>query len=128
MEKRLTTAELGVVNTVASQLSTESRIRPSKVRGRSGAVVLVADKVDEIVTLGLIVGLDVTVLNKVISDLRVFPATPDSRLGSSVVFIQKFLVLFSLEFSSLSAASKKRQHNHFRVNKSSTLDETKGDV
>lgn len=126
MEKRLTAGELGVVYTIASQLSTESCIRPSKVRSRSGAVVLIADKVDKLITLGLIVGLDVTVLNEVVSDLRVVPATPDGRLCSSVVLIQKFLVLFSLEFSSLGAALKKHQYNRFRVNKGSPWTKPKG--
>lgn len=126
MEKRLTAGEFSVVNTIASQLSTESCIRPSEVRSRSGAMVLVADKVDKLITLGLIVGLDVTVLNEVISDLGVVPATPDSRLCSSVVLIQKFLVLFSLEFSSLGAALKKHQHNRLRVNKSSPWTKPEG--
>lgn len=126
MEKRLTTAELGVVNTVASQLSTESRIRPSKVRSRSGAVILVADKVDEIITLGLIVGLYVTVLNKVISDLRVVPATPDSRLGPSVVLIQKLLILFPLKFSSFSAALINVNTTVFQSIKSSPWMKPKG--
>jgi hypothetical protein len=57
-----------------------------------------------LVSLGLGVRLEETVLDKVVSDLRVVPSAEDGRLGSGVVFIEEFLVLFLLELGGLVGA------------------------
>lgn len=41
----------------------------------------------DLITLGLSIRLEVTVLNEVVPDLRVVPSAPDGRLGPGVVFI-----------------------------------------
>jgi hypothetical protein len=44
------------------------------------------------------------VLDKVVPDLRVVPSAEDGRLGSGVVFVEEFLVLFLLELGSVVGA------------------------
>jgi hypothetical protein len=57
-----------------------------------------------LVSLGLGVRLEETVLDKVVSDLRVVPSAKDGRLGSGVVLIEEFLVLFLLELGGVVGA------------------------
>lgn len=49
-----------------------------------------------LITLGLGVGLEETVVDEVVSDLGVVPSAEDGRLGSGVVFVKELLVLFLL--------------------------------
>lgn len=44
-------------------------------------------------------------VHKVVSDLGVVPSREDGRLGSGVVFIEEFLVLFLLELSGIVGAT-----------------------
>ena len=59
-----------------------------------------------LITLGLGVGLEESVVDKVVSDLRVVPSAEDGGLGSGVVFIEEFLVLFPLELSGIVGANR----------------------
>lgn len=53
VDQRRSALELGVVNAVRSELSSESRIGPSEVRGGSGLLVLGRDSVDELQSVPL---------------------------------------------------------------------------
>jgi len=63
-------------------------------------------RITYLITLGLGVGLEESVVDKVVSDLRVIPSAEDGRLGSGVVFIKEFLVLFPLELSGIVGADR----------------------
>lgn len=58
-----------------------------------------------LVSLGLGIRLQVTMLDEPVSDLRVVPSGPDGRLGSGVVLIEQLLVLLLLELSSVVGAT-----------------------
>lgn len=66
--------------------------------------ILISSPMAYLVSLGLGIRLEVAVLDKVVSDLRVVPSAEDGRLGSGVVFIKEFLVLFLLELGSVVGA------------------------
>jgi len=118
VDQRGSALELGVVNAVRPQLSSESCIGPGEVWGGGGLLVLVGDGVDKLyvsfdpdllgkaylVSLGLGIRLEVAVHDKVVSDLGVVPSAEDGRLGSGVVFVEEFLVLFLLELGSVVGA------------------------
>lgn len=63
VEERRSAGVLGVVDSVASKLSSESCIGPGKVRGGGGVLVLGRHQVDELFPLGLGVGFEETVLD-----------------------------------------------------------------
>jgi hypothetical protein len=81
---------------VVTQVSPQPCIGPSQVRRRS-SLVLVSDHLDHVVPLGLVVALDESVLNEVVTEFRVVPSREDGGLGLVVVVGQKLFVLFTLQ-------------------------------
>lgn len=67
--------------------------------------ILISSTMAYLVSLGLGIRLEVAVLDKVVSDLGVIPSAEDGRLGSGVVFVEEFLVLFLLELGSVVGAT-----------------------
>lgn len=64
-------------------------------------MVLVADELDHLVALALVVGLDVVVVDEPLSDVRVPPRGKGGRLGAGVVVDEKLLVLIRLKVGRL---------------------------
>lgn len=78
---------LGVVDTLAPQLSSESCIGPCEVWGGSGVLVFTRDSLDKLITLGGRVRLDVTVVDQPSFEFGIVPAREDGRLGGRVVLV-----------------------------------------
>lgn len=80
-------------------------------RRRSLASVVHCNQCDHqnmthLVALGLVVRLEVTVLDEPVAHLKVVPARPDGGLGASVVLVEELLVLVLGELGGIGAAEK----------------------
>lgn len=78
------------------EVSPESSIGPSEVSRRSGRGNLAGSDGDELVSLGLEVGLDVVVVDEVLSKVGILPSGPGGILRLGVVVGEKLLVLHRL--------------------------------
>ena len=75
------------------EVSPESSIGPGEVSRRSGGGNLAGSDGDELVSLGLEVGLDVVVVDEVLSEIGILPSRPGRILSLGVVVGEKLLVL-----------------------------------
>ena len=105
MQKGGASSKLGVVDAVAAKLGAKTSIGPCEVRSRGGLVILGLHEADHLIALGLVVRLEVPVVDEPGAHLRVVPAAPDGRLGAGVVLVEEFLVLVLLKFGRVSLAA-----------------------
>jgi hypothetical protein len=129
VDERRARRVLGVIDTVRPELSTKAGVGPGEV-GRVGSLLVLgrheADELERrgslasavfwnqgdrrhmthLVALGLVVRLEVTVLDEPVAHLRVIPARPDGGLGASVVLVEKLLVLVLGELGGIGAAER----------------------